>query len=60
MEIQKGGECVIEEELLDMVGEIPLERVDCFCPMSSLEFDWFIQFISDGFPFNNDNIAHRM
>ena len=60
MEIQKSSEGVIEEELLDVIGEITFECIDSFGPMSSLEFDWFIQFVSYGFPFDNDNVSHCM
>jgi hypothetical protein len=43
-----------------MQSKIAFERIYHFSPMTSFEFNGFIDGISDTFPFDNHEVAHHM
>ena len=53
MEVQYASQHIIEEKILDMMSEIPLNWKDQVSPMPGSAFDRFIQRI--GYWFQTDN-----
>ena len=58
MEVEKLGECIAAKGILHPLGELTLDAVHPVRPVAGSGFHRFVEFVRDGFPSNDDDVAH--
>lgn len=58
MEVQKLRQSIVSKGILDPFGEFAFNTVNPIRPMASSGFHWFVEFVRDGFPSNDDDVSH--
>lgn len=58
MEVQKLRQGIVSKGILNPFGEVPFDAVDPIRPMASARFHWFVEFVRNGFPPNDDDVSH--
>ncbi len=60
MEVQKLGQSIVSEHVLNPLGEITFEGVNPIGPMAGSNFHRFVESVGDGFPAYDDDITQGM
>ena len=58
MEIEKLRQCVAAKHVLNPLGEFTLNAVHPIGPVPRSGFHRFVELVRDGFPANDDDVAH--
>ena len=60
MEVQKLRQSIVSKNILDPFGKFTFNTVDPIRPMASARFHWFVEFVGNGFPSNDDDVSHSV